>query len=153
MTPPKQSHLGSRPKRSKLSKEDKKRRYDRLYKRRKRRENRDKVREQYRIDCARCIDVNYLKKFVREDPSRPGCWIWTGKFTSSWSRILPEVRRGQYGSMLADRAMWLALGRGGLVGKNRPTTSCGHLDCIAPEHLTLTNPTLERARKALAQRP
>jgi hypothetical protein len=52
--------------------------------------------------------------------------------------------------MLADRAMWLALGRTGLVKPHYLRTSCGDPGCIAPDHLFVTNQTLERARAALS---
>lgn len=112
--------------------------------------HRDESREKRRRESASCADLAWLQRFVVEHPSRPGCWIWTGPWLLSRNKPKPCVRRGERGEMHADRAMWAALERPGLVKRNYLRASCGHDDCIAPEHLVLTNQTLERARKNMA---
>lgn len=123
-----------------------------VYKRREREANKAKVAAKTKLDNERCCNVDYLQSFTVLDPSRPGCWVWTGKFMPSWYRAIPRVTAGQYGRMSAARAMWIALDRKGMFGKNVPKTSCGHDDCIAPDHLYLSNPSMERARAALRKR-
>lgn len=110
---------------------------------------RDELREITRTQSASCADIEWIKRFVVEVPERPGCWIWKGPWRVSHSKSKPVVKRGEYGSMNADRAVWHALQRPGLIKRNYLCTTCGHPDCVSPEHLYVTNQTLERARKNL----
>lgn len=119
---------------------------DMLRKRRSRETRRDELREHKRIQSAACADLEWLLRFTVEVPERPGCLVWKGPWAPSRNKAKPVVRRFEYGEMYADRAMWAALGRPGLVKRHYLKTTCGHPDCIGPEHLYLTNQTLERAR-------
>ena len=139
-----------------LTREERKARRIRLnaaYKKRIRRERRAEVAAQRKIDNARCVDLDKLRSLTVQSADRPGCWIWTGPLGLSWNRVVPRIHCGQYGSMMAARAMWLALGRSGLGKKHTLRTSCGHYDCVAPDHLYLSHPSAERAREALDAQP
>lgn len=109
----------------------------------------ESIAKQRLIEMAACCDLELLTKHTNQDDvARPGCWVWQGAFSTRWTSVKPVVRVGEYGLMAADRAMWIALGRAGLVGRNFLRTTCGHDDCIAPEHLFVTNLLQHRARKA-----
>lgn len=122
----------------------------RLAKRRQRAEKAEILQRQRHIDNLACVDLEKIKRNVRHDPERPGCWIWNGRFVASFSRVKPYLSSGQYGGMHADRATWLALGND-LARKEYLRTRCGHGDCVSPDHLYKTNQSQERALKALAR--
>lgn len=136
-----------------LAQKRKKRRYNTQYKQRQRLAMKPAILEQRRVESAMCINEERLRENCESDEKRPGCLIWTGKFRAVWSRIKPYAFHGQYGMMDAQRAMWLALGHTGLSGvgggANFLKTRCGHDDCIASEHLYLTNTVQQRAFAAL----
>jgi hypothetical protein len=129
---------------------EKKRAGDALRKRQSREMHRDELRARIRLESASCADVDWLKRFVVEVPERPGCWIWKGPWSQCHATAKPAVYRGECGFMYADRAMWAALERPGLIKRHYLKTTCGHIDCIGPDHLYVTNQTLETARKNLA---
>jgi hypothetical protein len=117
---------------------------------RKARASPEAVRKQRELDNARCVDIEALRAKCTTSEDRPGCWIWAGRHLASWGVPKPIMTAGQYGRMVATRAMWKALGRRGLENpRNYVKASCGHDDCIAPEHLTLTSYYRELAKQAL----
>ena len=122
-----------------------------LRKRKSREAMREDFRDRMRRESAACADLLWLRRFIVETDDRPGCWIWKGPWERSFEKAKPLVRRYEYGKMFADRAMWAALERPGLIKRSYLATKCGHDDCISPDHLYVTNTTLERARKNVSR--
>lgn len=111
---------------------------------------RDTIQERFKNENASCADLDWILRFVAYDDERPGCWVWRGPWATWFQSVKPTVRRGAYGKMPADKAVWKALERPGLVNRNYLKTTCGWDDCVSPEHIYATNATMERARKIMA---
>lgn len=108
------------------------------------------LRERTRQDSARCYRWEAILPHVDKDPET-GCWVWRGTFENAWGhRVRPVVRAGWRGKAFADHVV-LCLHRGApLPPRCFVRSSCGRIDCVSPEHLLVSNSSVERAKRRLA---
>ncbi len=107
---------------------------------------REEKRAMRKADLARCCDLDWLRSMCEVDP-KTGCWHWQGPWRRVFEQARPEARRGTFGSMDARRAAFLASRGKAIPAHCWVRGSCGHEDCLAPDHLRLLNQALVSAEQ------
>lgn len=98
---------------------------------------------------ARCYRWEAILPHVVKEPET-GCWIWTGSFQRTFSRIRPVVRAGLLGKQYADTVVACLHRQKPIPPRCFVRTSCGRIECVSPEHILVTNQSVERAKRRLA---
>lgn len=100
-------------------------------------------------DDARCYAWEAVLPHI--DKQDDGCWIWTGHFQMTYGqRPRPIVRKGSYGKQFADNVVSCLHRKAPLPPGCFLRRSCGRMECVSPEHLLVTNQSVERAKGRLA---
>ncbi len=99
-------------------------------------------------DEAKCYDMARLEPHIDRQPD--GCWIWRGPYQTVFGQPRPLVRAGEQGKQRADQVMHYLVTRELLPHGCFLAKTCGKVECVAPEHMVVSNRSVENAKRRLA---